>query len=78
VLPDARALPADVPSAAMDDNPRTDRDRVISVQLDLQLDREPIAGRLRTERGADERFVGWLGFAAALERLQSCGADEET
>jgi hypothetical protein len=43
----------------------------------MQLDRQPIAGRLRTDRGAEERFVGWLGFVAAPERLQSCGADED-
>jgi len=36
----------------------------------VQLDREPIGGRLRTERGAEERFVGWLGFVDALKRLQ--------
>jgi hypothetical protein len=60
----------------MPENPRT-RDRELSVRLDLQLDRQPIAGRLRTERGADECFVGWLGFAAALERLQSQGAEEK-
>jgi hypothetical protein len=40
------------------------------MQLDLRLDRQPITGRLRTEWGADERFVGWLGFVEALKRLQ--------
>jgi hypothetical protein len=34
------------------------------------LDRQPVSGRLRTERGADEQFVGWLGFVDALKRLQ--------
>jgi hypothetical protein len=54
----------------MDDHARADEDAVLRVRLDLHLDREPICGRLRTERGADERFVGWLGFVEALKRLQ--------
>ena len=33
------------------------------------MDREPIKGRLRPERGSDEVFVGWLGFVDALKRL---------
>ena len=53
-----------------DPNARTDRDRALSLQLDLQLDRQPICGRLRTAQGADERFEGWLGFVDALERLR--------
>jgi hypothetical protein len=60
----------------MNDQHRTDRDRELHVRLDLQLDRQPVAGRLRSEWGADERFVGWLGFVAALERLQAAGAEE--
>jgi hypothetical protein len=47
----------------------SDEDRVVSVRLDVWLDRQPISGRLRTERGADEQFVGWLGFVDALKRL---------
>ena len=42
------------------------------------LDRQPISGRLRSERGADERFVGWLGFVEALKRvhdLEGTGAN---
>jgi hypothetical protein len=53
----------------MDDQPRTDADRALHVQLEVDLDRQPISGRLRSERGADERFVGWLGFVEALKRL---------
>jgi hypothetical protein len=53
----------------MDDQARTDADRALHVQLDVYLDRRPISGRLRSERGADERFVGWLGFVEALKRL---------
>jgi hypothetical protein len=62
----------------MDDHHATDPDRELHVQLDLQLDRRPIAGRLRSEQGADESFVGWLGFVAALERLQSRDQKETT
>jgi hypothetical protein len=59
----------------------SDEDRVVSVRLDVWLDRQPISGRLRTERGADEQFVGWLGFLDALKRLheledRSANADE--
>jgi hypothetical protein len=51
----------------------SDEDRVVSVRLDVWLDRQPVSGRLRTERGADEQFVGWLGFVAALKRLHELG-----
>jgi hypothetical protein len=54
----------------MDDQTGTHEDRTLSVHLDLYLHRQPISGRLRTEWGADERFVGWLGFVDALKRLQ--------
>jgi hypothetical protein len=59
----------------------SDEDRVVSVRLDVWLDRQPISGRLRTQRGADEQFVGWLGFLDALKRLheledRSANADE--
>jgi hypothetical protein len=53
----------------MDERIRTDQHRVVSVRLDVCLDRQPVSGRLRTERGADEQFVGWLGFIDALKRL---------
>jgi hypothetical protein len=53
----------------MDDEARSPEDRLLSVQLDLRLDCQPISGRLRTLGGADERFVGWLGFVDALKRL---------
>jgi hypothetical protein len=53
----------------VDDRPPADEDRALSVQLDLYIDSQPIHGRLRTEGGADERFVGWLGFVDALTRL---------
>jgi hypothetical protein len=52
---------------------RTGEEQTLSVQLDLHLDRQPISGRLRTDRGADERFVGWLGFVEALKRLREPG-----
>ena len=53
----------------MDGAPRSREEDTLSVRLDVQLDRVPIGGRLRTERGAEERFVGWLGFVDALTRL---------
>jgi hypothetical protein len=53
----------------MDDAPPGPEQRTLSVRLDVQLDREPIAGRLRTDGGVEVRFVGWLGFADALTRL---------
>ncbi len=55
----------------MDDTARTDEDRRLSVRLDLFLDRHPICGRLRSEQGAEEPFVGWLGFIASLKRLHT-------
>jgi len=69
-LPDADGLAAGVASSSMyDDDPR-DEDRLLSVRLDVHLDRQPISGRLRTDRGEDEQFVGWLGFIDTLRRLQ--------
>jgi len=54
----------------MDDETSADQDYPLRVQLDLDLDRQPISGRLRTRWGADNRFEGWLGFVNALRRLQ--------
>ncbi|HEY6414827.1 MAG TPA: hypothetical protein VIX41_01275 [Acidimicrobiales bacterium] len=54
----------------MDDRPVFEDANVLRLQLELHLDREPISGRLRTPSGAEERFVGWLGFVDALRRLQ--------
>ena len=54
----------------MDDRPASEQANVLRLQLELHLDREPITGRLRTGRGAEEPFVGWLGFVDALRRLQ--------
>jgi hypothetical protein len=54
----------------MDDETGADQDHPLRVQLDLDLDRQPVSGRLRTQWGADERFEGWLGFVDALKRLQ--------
>jgi hypothetical protein len=54
----------------MDDRPVSAEANVLRLQLDLHLDREPISGRLRNRQGAEEPFVGWLGFVDALRRLQ--------
>ena len=53
----------------MDVRARDDDELALRVRLDLHLDRRPIRGRLRSEWGADEWFVGWLGFVDALKRL---------
>lgn len=49
----------------------TGEGRELSVQLDINLDRLPVTGRLRSPGGADERFVGWLGFVDALRRVHA-------
>lgn len=54
----------------MNDQPAFEEANVLRLQLELHLDREPISGRLRTRWGAEEQFVGWLGFVDALRRLQ--------
>jgi hypothetical protein len=54
----------------VDDRPAAEEANVLRLQLELRLDCEPISGRLRTEWGAEEPFVGWLGFVDALRRLQ--------
>jgi hypothetical protein len=60
--------------AAMAEQADTGEERTLSVRLDLHLDREPITGLLRTERG-EEQFVGWLGFVDALKRLNELEVD---
>jgi uncharacterized protein YbjT (DUF2867 family) len=62
----------------MDVPSREDEDPALSVQLDVHLDRQPITGRLRTAHGADEGFVGWLGFADALRRAQEAATERPT
>jgi hypothetical protein len=62
----------------MDDQAPTDRSRRLSVQLDLSLDSEPISGRLRSERGHTQEFVGWLGFVEALRRLSDAQSNERS
>lgn len=37
------------------------------VELELELDAEPIAGRVRLDGDASRRFDGWLELAVALE-----------
>jgi len=59
----------------MDDQAGAHRDRVLSVLLDLYVDRQPISGRLRTEWSADERFVGWLGFVDMLKILSDAAGE---
>jgi len=54
----------------MDDAATEGRKLELTVQLQLELGREPVRGLLRMEDGAEERFVGWLGFVEALKRLR--------
>jgi hypothetical protein len=61
----------------VDDSRRADTDRPLCIQLELHMDREPITGRLRPERGSDEVFVGWLGFVDALKRLHDPDRKEQ-
>jgi hypothetical protein len=49
----------------------TNEERALRVHLEVCLDDEPVTGRLRPERGADEGFVGWLAFLDALKRLRA-------
>jgi hypothetical protein len=60
----------------MEDPPHPDVDRTLCLRLEVQLDRQPIGGRLRTDWGAEETFVGWLGFVDALRRLRDLSAPE--
>lgn len=61
----------------MHDHDRADEDRPLRVQLELELEREPVSGRLRSERGTEEAFVGWLGFVEALKRLHQLNREEQ-
>lgn len=46
--------------------------------LELDLDSDPISGRLRDDAGEALDFTGWLGLASALERMvAAAGADSE-
>ena len=58
------------------DGTGTDR-ATLRVQLDLRLDRRPVSGALRTEEGVEERFVGWLEFVGALDRLNRRVTDSD-
>jgi hypothetical protein len=53
----------------MDEQTVSAQDAPLGVHLEVYLDREPVAGRLRAPWGANEQFVGWLGFVEALRRL---------
>ena len=61
----------------MNENRRSDVDRVLRVQLELHVDREPISGRLVPEKGPEEAFVGWLGFVDALKRMHDAADSKQ-
>jgi hypothetical protein len=67
-LTDARGAVESVGSKEMSDGTGTDQ-ATLRLQLDVRLDGRPISGALRAEDGAEERFVGWLEFVGALDRL---------
>ena len=48
---------------------RHEEEQVLHVHLELVLDRRPVLGTLRAGGRVEERFVGWLGFLGALQRL---------
>jgi len=51
------------------DQPGSTARPVLRAWLEVDLDVEPIHGLLRPERGAEQLFEGWIGFAEALRRL---------
>jgi hypothetical protein len=53
---------------------RSPDDPPLVVELEVHLERRPPSGRLRTARGADEQWIGWLGFAEALKRVHDAEA----
>jgi hypothetical protein len=53
----------------VDERRAADEPRTLTLQLEVQLDAQPVSGRLRTAWGAEERFVGWFEFVDALRRL---------
>jgi hypothetical protein len=58
------------------DDRSLDEERTLRLRLEVQLDRQPIGGRLRTDSGTEETFVGWLGFVDALRRLHDLQSPE--
>ena len=62
----------------MSDRADAHEDNPLRVRLDVHLDHEPISGRLSTEQGSDEQFVGWLGFVEALRRLSDAQTHERS
>ncbi|HZE06390.1 MAG TPA: hypothetical protein VE127_14265 [Solirubrobacteraceae bacterium] len=52
------------------DRKKGDRERqgVLRIELELEMEGEPVRGRLRSG-GRSEAFVGWLALADALGRL---------
>jgi hypothetical protein len=75
-LTDAKGAGRPVGSREMPDGTGTDQ-ATLRLQLDVRLDGRPISGALRTEEGAEERFVGWLEFVGALDRLHRRKTDSD-
>jgi hypothetical protein len=56
--------------------------RHLHVEIDLELDTDPIRGRLGLTPGSPREFYGWIELAAALEALRKpppepVGADHD-
>jgi hypothetical protein len=62
----------------MSEHAHPNADRTLQAQLVLHVDRTPVSGWLRCERGREERFVGWLGFVEALRRLAEAQPHERS
>jgi hypothetical protein len=50
----------------MDDARGFEGARVKVLRLEIEVDRDPIAGRLSEDGGPGRPFAGWLGLARAL------------
>jgi hypothetical protein len=50
--------------------------QVLNLALDLEVEQLPIAGTLRQDNAAPQRFDGWLELIAAIElRLEAARND---
>lgn len=50
-----------------------DARRCVDVSLQLEIDAEPISGRVRSGAGPPRPFYGWLGLASAIDDALTAG-----